>query len=296
METPSDLPMFDDEPVRLDPAHARLVSLCKWLEARRPLIAFSGGLDSSFLAFVAAGSCPVHLAVTADHPLCPSWERDQARSLAQEMGLNHVTITMETLKERTVCSNPPDRCYHCKKMIMSELVRMASERGLHPVLDGTTLDDQRSYRPGARALVELGVISPLADHRISKEDIRRLSRKLGLSIWNKQPSPCLATRIPYGQPLRPERLLMVDRAEAFVRKLGYGTVRVRDLGDSARLELGEEDLVRLNMDQFRSCIVPYITSLGYSNVDMQPYRSGPWDPGSTSPAGSQAEGRRKNLY
>ncbi len=147
------------------------------------------------------------------------------------------------------------------------------------VVDGTNADDLESHRPGRRALRELGIGTPLAEVGLTKEQIRAVSRAMRLPTWNKAATPCLATRIPYDQRLEAERLSMVDKAESQIRDLGYGVVRVRDHGELARVELGQEDLRHMDFETFRAKVAPRLRELGFQFValDLQPYRSGPWD-------------------
>lgn len=269
-----ELPAVDREPLR-----GKLAALRKALDRTRPLVAFSGGVDSTFLASTAKLICADHLAITVRSPLCPSWESGESSRIAAQLGLNHRAIDLGLLSTEEIAGNPPDRCYHCKKAIFSELVELAAREGYDTVLDGTNADDLRSHRPGRRALKELGISSPLAEVGLTKEEIREISRMMGLPTWNREANPCLATRIPYGRRLQADRLSMIDRAESHIRDLGYRIVRVRDHGDLARVELGEEELQRMDLESFAARVVPRLRELGFRFValDLQPYRSGPWD-------------------
>ena len=265
--------------IRSDPAYGKFLQFKKSILEKQPVIAFSGGMDSTFLAFVANEVCRRSLAVTVISPLSPSWEVDEALKLAKMLDLNHKVVEYNPLEDQNVATNPPDRCYHCKKQIMSRLLEIAKSHGFDTVMDGTNSDDHGAYRPGLRALAELKVVSPLAQAGLEKADIRRLSKILGLSTWNKEPMPCLATRIPYGQTLESSRLSRIDRAETCLRDLGYRVVRVRDHGDTARIELGKEDLTNLDVNDFQDKVTQRLKDLGYGYVtlDLSPYVSGSWD-------------------
>ncbi len=269
-----ELPAVDREPLR-----GKLAALRKALTRNRPLIAFSGGVDSTFLASAAKLLCADYLAATVRSPLCPSWESGESSRIAAQLGLNHRVIDLDLLSREKIAENPPDRCYHCKKAIFSELLGLAGREGYDSVLDGTNADEVDSHRPGRKALEELGISSPLAEVGLTKEEIRELSRMMALPTWNKEASPCLATRIPYGRGLQADRLSVIDRAESHIRDLGYRVVRVRDHGELARVELGEEELRRMDLESFRAGVVPRLRELGFRFValDLQPYRSGPWD-------------------
>lgn len=254
-------------------AQEKLNRLKEVLGERRPVISYSGGTDSSFLAYVAKLACDRYLAVTLLSPLTPSWEREASSATAEEVGLRHRLIHVDLLAIPQIASNQADRCYHCKRFIMSLLKDLAREEGYDSVMDGTNHDDLGQDRPGLRALAELGVETPLADLGFTKEEIRMLSRDLGIPSWNRPSSPCIATRIPHGQSLEPERLQRVDRSERILREDGFSIVRVRDHGATAVVELGREELDSLDLDRFRNELVPELKGTGYRNVllDLEPY-------------------------
>jgi uncharacterized protein len=256
-----------------------------WLAKRTPLVAFSGGVDSTYLAYMAQTSSPRYLAVTVRSPLCPSWEAGEAVEIAGQLDLIHAMIDLDPLSDRRIVENPPDRCYHCKRLILTRLIEIAEVEGLDPVCEGTNVDDLKSYRPGRRAVGELGVHSPLAEVGLTKGEIRNLSRSVGLPTWDKEPMPCLATRVPYGENLDSERLSRIDSAEAHIRGMGLRVVRVRDHGDSAEIEIGEEELAELDLDGFRSRVFPRLGDLGYKSITISPYRSGRWDGKKPEPRG-----------
>jgi uncharacterized protein len=241
------------------------------------LVAFSSGVDSTYLAYMAHVSSPRYLAVTVRSPLCPSWEAGEASSLASDLGLVHRVIDLDPLSDRRIAENPPDRCYHCKRLILGNLIEIAQDEGLDAVCEGTNADDLSAYRPGRRAVEELGVYSPLADAGFSKAEIREHSRSLGLPTWDKEPMPCLATRIPYGEGINRARLSRINEAEAYIRGLGLRIVRVRDRGERAEIEIGGDELENLDLDAFKNNTTPVLEKLGYKSIDISPYKSGRWD-------------------
>ncbi|PWB60905.1 MAG: TIGR00268 family protein, partial [Deltaproteobacteria bacterium] len=209
------------------------------------VIGFSGGVDSTFLYAIAAEVMGERvLAVTATSETYPSRELREARELAAGIGGRHRVIVSEELDIPGFSENPTDRCYHCKKELFSKLRAIAGEEGLPHVLDGSNVDDLGDFRPGRNAARELSVRSPLIEAGLSKNDIRELSRDMGLSTWDKPAFACLSSRFPYGVPITRETLTRVGRAEEALRGLGFRVVRVRHHGDVARLELGPEEFHR----------------------------------------------------
>jgi len=255
--------------------HARLKALLK--ATRGALVAFSGGVDSALLLKVAVDVLGDHaLAVTAVSPIHSPFEAEEASCLAGEIGARHRLIEVNPLADDHVAANPPERCYHCKRGLFAQLVQLAREEGLGSVVEGSNIDDRGDYRPGERALEEMGIGSPLREAGLTKAEVRELSRELGLSSWEKPPYACLATRVPYGEKLTPERLARIDAAERFLRAMGIRQVRVRDHGAIARIEAPLSDLEILARDEKRASIVSQLRSLGYDFVtlDLEGYRSG----------------------
>jgi pyridinium-3,5-biscarboxylic acid mononucleotide sulfurtransferase len=206
--------------------------------AQSAAIAFSGGVDSTFLAKVAAGVPRMRLLlVTARSSTYPRRELEDAMRLAREIGVEHGIIESEETDIEEFRNNPPDRCYYCKHALFGKIRRLADERGLKAVFDGSNRDDAVDYRPGRRALGEWGVISPLFEAGLTKEDIRMYSRQLGLSTAEKPACACLASRFPYGETITPEKLERAGRAEEALRALGFSHFRVRSHHDCARIEL-----------------------------------------------------------
>ncbi len=191
-------------------------------------VAFSAGVDSTLLLKVAyevlGDKC---VAITAQSPGIPFRERDEAVLFCQKEGIRHIVFESEEFHDSTYLSNPPDRCYHCKKIILSQMLDIVKKEGLQALIEGSNADDTNMYRPGERAVRELGVLSPLKECGLTKKEIRTLSLEMGLGTYDKPSSPCLATRIPYGERITPEKTEMIGKAEDLLLELGFSGVRVR---------------------------------------------------------------------
>ncbi|NHM26144.1 ATP-dependent sacrificial sulfur transferase LarE [Desulfofundulus sp. TPOSR] len=240
------------------------------------LVAFSGGVDSTLLLKVARmvlGEKRV-LAVTATSDIYPPEEVEEATALARLIGARHLVMETAGSGNPVFATNPPDRCYHCKKEIYARLWEEARIHGLNCVLDGLNADDTGDYRPGIKAAKEMGVRSPLQEAGLTKGEIRALSRQLGLPTAGKPASPCLATRFPYGTPVTREGLVRVAEGERFLRQLGISELRVRDHGNLARLEVPKDYLAFII--QRSKEISERLKQLGYTYVtlDIQGFRSG----------------------
>jgi len=244
------------------------------------LVAYSGGVDSSFLLAVARRVLGDRAAAATVRTLfLDRGEVDDARRRALAIGARHEIVDIDLEGFPEVLANPPDRCYHCKKQVFSALRRCADKQGLPFLLDATHADDLHERRPGVRALRELGVVSPLAAGGLRKSDIRALSAALGVEGSARPSSPCLATRIPYGVPITRESLRRISGAEQILRALGFAGIRVRDYGDLARVELQPADLERAVAWPLRRGIIDPLLDLGYRYVtlDLAGYRSGSMD-------------------
>jgi pyridinium-3,5-biscarboxylic acid mononucleotide sulfurtransferase len=240
------------------------------------VIGFSGGVDSTFLFAVAAGVLGERaLAVTATSETYPERELREANDLAAKIGGRHRVIVSEELDIPGFAENPADRCYHCKSELFTKLRKLAADEGLPHVADGSNVDDRGDYRPGRRALRELGVRSPMEEAGLSKADIRELSKAMDLPTWDKPSFACLSSRFPYGVTITREKLTVVGRAEEALRDLGLRTLRVRHHGDVARLELGAEEFGRVT-NGLRDEVVRRVKAAGYTYValDLQGYRTG----------------------
>jgi uncharacterized protein len=247
---------------------------------RSAVVAFSGGVDSTFVAAVARDVLGDRaLAVTGISPSVPAAEIQEAKELAREIAIAHELIDTHEIDNPYYVNNSPDRCFHCKDELYGLLSSLARERGFDNVLDGCNLDDTSDFRPGRRAAADHGVRSPLVDARLTKAEIRELSRERGLPTWDKPAMACLASRIPYGTPVTVENLSRVGQAEQYIRSLGVRQVRVRHhvlpSGDPvARIETDDTGMNTI-LPQ-RQQIADHLKSLGYLYVtlDLAGYRSG----------------------
>jgi len=254
---------------------SRLKSDLKKME--RVIIAFSGGVDSTFLLKAASVSgLDDVLAVTGVSESLPEDELAFTREVTSALRVEHREIPTDELKNRNYADNPPDRCYYCKKELFGKLRVIADSERYSYILDGSNADDERDWRPGMRAAAEEGVQSPLRDAGLAKEDIRTLSRMLGLPTWNKPATPCLSSRFPYGQKITPEGLGKVYQAEKYIRQFGLKELRVRNHADAARIEVNAADFPLIMKDGVREKIIEYLKSIGFRHVtlDLQGFRSG----------------------
>jgi len=251
----------------------RLKSIIKDCEST--VIAFSGGVDSSLLCAVAhevLGKRAV--AVTATSETYPPGELALAKSLAKKIGIRLLVIKTDELKRPDFYKNPVERCYYCKRELLRRLDNVRKKLGFQHVVDGTNFEDRSDIRPGLKAVRELRVISPLAEAGLKKAEVRKLAAKYGLPNAEKPANPCLASRIPFGQKITKEKLTRIARSEAFILSLGFKVVRVRDLGDKARVEVGKDEL--LMVKRLEPKIVAFLKKRSYKEVevDKKGYRSG----------------------
>lgn len=240
------------------------------------LVAFSGGVDSTLLLAVAhevLGDQAV--AATEVSPMYSEDELERARQLAQSFGARHLFV-QGSLNIPGVADNPPERCYYCKSSLFKDLKALAESEGLAFVAEGAQVDDGSDFRPGLRAAAELGIRAPLREAGLTKPDIREISRAMSLPTAELPSMACFASRIPYGQPITPEKIEQVAQAEKLLRRLDFKAVRVRHYGDTARIELAPSDFPRLLDDQTREQIVARLKELGftYITLDLQGFRSG----------------------
>jgi len=241
------------------------------------IVAFSGGVDSAYLAYVANDELGEKaLAVTGDSASYPTFQRELADRLVSEFGIRHRMILTEELEDPNYFSNPVNRCYFCKSELYNKLSELARELGYAVICDGTNADDLGDWRPGRQAARELGVRSPLVDCGMSKSDIRELSRRAGLPTWDQPASACLSSRIPYGEVVTIEKLSTIDRAEQALRDLGLRQVRVRHHGDVARIEVAQEEMTHALKPAVASAMSAAIKALGFRYValDLEGYRTG----------------------
>jgi len=241
------------------------------------IVAFSGGVDSAYLAFVAndvLGSDA--LCVTADSPSYPDRHRQLALQTARDLGLRHEIIHTAEMERDEYRANPVNRCYYCKHELYTTLSRIAAARGFATIVDGSNADDRGDYRPGRAAAREFGVRSPLDDVGLTKSDIRALAHKAGLVIWDEPASACLSSRIPYHSEVTDEKLRMIESAEAALHELGFRVCRVRHHDRLARIEFGTDELARALEPSMREQVVERLRAVGYQHVtvDLQGYRRG----------------------
>lgn len=241
------------------------------------LIAFSGGVDSTFLLKVCVDVLGREnvIAVTASSPTY-QMDETEAKKIAQFFGVKHVIIHTNEMGNEKFLSNTVERCYFCKKELFSKLKEIAAEHGIKHVLDASNADDSLDYRPGMKAARELGIKSPLLEAGITKEEIRKFSKEMGLPTATKPSQSCLASRFPYGEKITEEKLKMVAEAEKFLKELGFKVVRVRHHGNIARIEVDKNEMVRLMEERIRKKIYERLKEIGYTWVclDLMGYRSG----------------------
>jgi pyridinium-3,5-biscarboxylic acid mononucleotide sulfurtransferase len=253
----------------------RLVDILKAYDGL--VVAFSGGVDSTFLLAVAKDVLGENvLAVTATSAIHPQTESLAAGEIARALGVSHRMVPSREMDLPEFVANPANRCYVCKRHVMAEVLRIAAEMGIAHVAHGVNVDDLGDFRPGLKAAEEMGLLAPLLEAGLTKADIRTLSRRMGLATWNKPSLACLASRIPYGTQITPENLSMVEAAEDFLRGLGFAECRVRHHGAVARIELAQRDLKKALREPARAAIVRRMREIGfrYVAVDLEGYVTG----------------------
>lgn len=251
-----------------------LINLLTAMESA--VIAYSGGVDSSFLLKAAMLSGIKTLAVTAVSPTMPEQDLHDARELAETLKAEHILLDTTELENSDFVKNTADRCFYCKDELFEKLQGVAAAKGYRFVLDGSNLDDMDDWRPGRKAALRHEVRSPLIEAGLRKQDIRALSRELKLFTWDKPASPCLSSRFPYGEPITSAALKQVEAAEQFLKSFGFKELRVRHYKDTARIELKKEDIPLLLSLEVREAITERLKSIGYKFVclDLDGFRSG----------------------
>lgn len=260
---------------RLTKKRTQLFSILK--EYGSLLVAYSGGVDSSFLLAMAHEALKTNLlAVTAESPLHPKGERQAAQDFAQELGIRHLMVSSREMSQPDFRSNTKDRCYLCKKYLLEDLLKIANKNGIQHVAHGANLDDLDDFRPGFAAAREMGINAPLIDAGLKKNDIRMLSKQMNLSTWNKPAMACLATRIPYGTPITIRDLKRVEQAEQVLFSLGFTGCRVRVHDKVARIELDIKDIQQILDQKISSVIIEKLKKIGFFHVtvDLEGYRQG----------------------
>lgn len=256
------------------------VRLQEWAAADI-VVAFSGGVDSSLLLLLCCKAARERgtrvIAVTMHTRLHPHGDVDIARRVAEEAGATHVVMRLDELDDAGIRMNPEDRCYRCKRLLFAELLEKAGELGASCVIEGTNADDLLVYRPGIKALHELGIRSPLAELGITKSDVRQMAQEMGLSVARRPSTPCMATRFPYNTRLDYEAMARVDEAERWLREQGFYNVRLRVHADTARLEIDSHDMGNLLL--IRDEVVVRLKAMGFAYVtlDLEGFRSGSMD-------------------
>jgi len=242
------------------------------------LVAYSGGVDSTLLLGVAQDTLDRGnvLAVTSLSPLYPERELDHAKKVVQSVGAKHLLVESNELEIKGFSKNPSNRCYFCKKELFKKLSELAKTEGIHFIVEGSTLDDDKDHRPGSQAIKELGIRSPLKEVGFTKLEVRELSKALGLPTWDKPSFACLASRFPYGEEITAKALEMVAESEDFLFGLGFKQVRVRHYGNLARIEILKDEMKHLMKGSLRDEVVSHLKGVGYKYVtlDLQGFRSG----------------------
>jgi uncharacterized protein len=241
------------------------------------LVAYSGGMDSSFLLKVAKDVLNENvLAVIADSEIYSSAETNAAVKFATDLGVRHIVVRTNELNNKEFVKNSPDRCFHCKLSLYSEFIKLAEKNNLNQVIDGINFDDKKDFRPGMSAAAKLKIRSPLMEAGLTKEEISRYSREMNLPTWNKAPNACLSTRFPYGTELIRENLSKVEQAEIGLAKYKFKQFRLRIHDKIARLEILPEDLAIVLNEENRNEIVKFLKGFGYLyiTIDLEGYRTG----------------------
>lgn len=274
---PRSLPLLavTGEPKDAETKEQRLRTLIR--EMGSAIIALSGGVDSAYLSYIAAQELGHKaLAVTADSPSYPASLKQETIEFTSLYGIQHEIITTEEIEREEYLSNSPDRCYYCKNELFTKLLEIAVHRGFQVVCDGNNLDDTSDYRPGRVAAQELSVRSPLIEAGMTKADIREMSRRNGLPVWDKPAQACLSSRVPHGDRITREKLYSIEQGEELLKTLGFRVYRLRHHGDIARLEIGLDEMARILETETAKALTSGIKALGFKYVvlDLEGYRRG----------------------
>lgn len=244
-------------------------------------VAFSGGVDSSLLLYLAVKAARQHntevYAVTFQTELHPQADLPVATRVAADAGARHVVMEVDEFEDDRILENPVNRCYLCKKLLFTKLIKFAEEKGIHTVMDGTNADDLNVYRPGLQAVKEMGVFSPLAMAGLTKEEVRSWAGECGISVSRRPSAPCLATRLPYGTRIDKSLLKRIDSGEEYLKSLGFSNVRIRQHGDISRIEVEKKEFAAIL--EHSEEIIKNLKELGfrYITLDLQGFRSGSMD-------------------
>jgi uncharacterized protein len=261
---------------QLDKKQSSLFAILK--DMGSVLVAYSGGVDSSFLLWAAAQALGAEkvIAATAKSPIYVEQNDEALCALPRSLGVKHVFLAARQLEDEVFVHNPQDRCYYCKRGVLGTLAELARKQGIQWIVEGSNRDDLGDYRPGERAVKESGGRSPLREADLAKAEIRELARRAGLAVWNKPAESCLAARFPYGTRITLEALTRVRESEAVLKELGFHSVRVRDYQTMARVEVAPEEIGRLASPEISAQVVAALRTAGYSYIaaDLQGYRRG----------------------
>ena len=264
-------------------AFEKLEKLKELLKELEPVtVAFSGGVDSTFLLRVAADTLGKKVcAITVESPYIAKWEIEEADELSQIMGVDHIHLAFEI--PESIRNNPEDRCFLCKTAVFSAIVEETIKRGFKTVVDGSNADDLLDYRPGMKALKNLGIESPLLNVGMTKDEIRFLSKEMGLPTWDKPPYACLLTRIPYNTLVDEDSLRMIEGAEKFIMDMGIKGIRVRKHGTIARIEVSKEEMPKMLDLEIMDKISKTLKNIGFEFVtmDLSGYKMGSFNTGLT---------------
>ncbi|MBI2542458.1 ATP-dependent sacrificial sulfur transferase LarE [Candidatus Woesearchaeota archaeon] len=237
------------------------------------IVAFSGGTDSTLLLKVAYDALGEKaIAATADSPSLPRRELEEAKRIAMQIGARHLIIETKETENENYLKNPNNRCYYCKSELYIKLKELSKQLGVKNILNGTNLDDLEDYRPGLQAADEHQILSPLKEAGFTKQEVRELAKHFGLDAWDKPASPCLSSRVPYGQEITMKKLAMIEQAENFLKEIGIPELRVRHFGNAARVEVKENgrQAVDSNIDSIRK----KFNEIGFSEITVSNFKSG----------------------
>jgi uncharacterized protein len=241
------------------------------------MVAFSGGVDSTFLLKIAGDTVGVDVtAVTVKSPVFPEWECSLAANFCANEGIGHKLVEVDLLSNKDFVYNQKDRCYVCKRFLFKHVRELAASMDIPYICEGSIVDDDNDYRPGKKAIKELGILSPMKEVGLTKQEIRFLSHKMGLTTWDKPSMACLASRIPYDSPITYSKLRMVEEAENYLFSLGFLQVRVRIHDNVARIEIGPSGFEKLLNEAIRDMVYSKLRDIGFSYVtlDLKGYRTG----------------------
>ncbi|MHA1785871.1 MAG: ATP-dependent sacrificial sulfur transferase LarE [Candidatus Helarchaeota archaeon] len=258
----------------------KIKMIAEIFNGKKIIVAFSGGVDSTLIAYLAKKYGKEAYAISIKSELISDDEIRDAENIAKEIGIQWNKIDLNILSDHQIKDNPPDRCYNCKKKIMQTLNQIKDLEGFDILVDGTNFDDSKEYRPGLQALKELNVISPLLIAKINKDEIRSISKQFNLSTWNKLSMPCLATRFPYFSPLTLEKLTLVRKSEKYLKKeFSINLLRVRYQYEQARIEIGLEEFKKILNVKTLKKINEKLKEFGFKKItlDLDGYKSGSFD-------------------